>query len=136
MLDKLNFICYISKALEVCNILICECAGTGRQARLRGVCCMTYGFKSRHSHQSLNLRNPLNRGFLRFFFCLKMGLGVCLVFIARYCASRSANRWDWRGFFCSLRICPFPFQCLRNHKESQSLLTYTALLRYSVVRKE
>ena len=29
---------------------LCECAGTGRQARLRGVCCMTYGFKSRHSH--------------------------------------------------------------------------------------
>ena len=28
----------------------CECAGTGRQARLRGVCQSTYGFKSRHSH--------------------------------------------------------------------------------------
>ena len=35
---------------------ICECAGIGRQARLRGVCCMTYGFKSRHSHQEKRLR--------------------------------------------------------------------------------
>ncbi len=31
----------------------CECAGTGRQARLRGVCQSTYGFKSRHSHHLL-----------------------------------------------------------------------------------
>jgi len=30
---------------------ICECAGIGRQARLRGVCLMAYEFKSRHSHQ-------------------------------------------------------------------------------------
>ena len=28
-----------------------ECAGIGRQARLRGVCGNAYGFKSRHSHQ-------------------------------------------------------------------------------------
>ncbi len=28
----------------------CECAGIGRQARLRGVCGNAYGFKSRHSH--------------------------------------------------------------------------------------
>ena len=34
--------------------MICECAGTGRQARLRGVCQPTYGFKSHHSHQSKN----------------------------------------------------------------------------------
>ena len=30
----------------------CECAGIGRQARLRGVCFTTYGFKSRHSHRA------------------------------------------------------------------------------------
>ena len=35
-----------------CLVKICECAGTGRQARLRGVCLMAYGFKSRHSHQA------------------------------------------------------------------------------------
>ena len=29
---------------------VCECAGIGRQARLRGVCQPTYGFKSHHSH--------------------------------------------------------------------------------------
>ena len=34
---------------------MCASAGTGRQARLRGVCCMTYGFKSRLAHH-------LNRG--------------------------------------------------------------------------
>lgn len=28
----------------------CGSAGIGRQARLRGVCLMAYGFKSRHSH--------------------------------------------------------------------------------------
>ena len=33
----------------------CECAGTGRQARLRGVCFTTYGFKSRHSHHRKDL---------------------------------------------------------------------------------
>ena len=31
---------------------ICGSAGIGRQARLRGVCCMTYGFKSHLPHQS------------------------------------------------------------------------------------
>ena len=31
--------------------LQCECAGIGRQARLRGVCRETYGFKSHYSHQ-------------------------------------------------------------------------------------
>ena len=30
---------------------VCECAGIGRQARLRGVCRQTYGFKSHYSHQ-------------------------------------------------------------------------------------
>ena len=35
--------------------LICECAGIGRQARLRGVCFTTYGFKSRHSHHRKDL---------------------------------------------------------------------------------
>ena len=29
---------------------ICGSAGIGRQARLRGVCCMTYGFKSHLPH--------------------------------------------------------------------------------------
>ena len=33
----------------------CECAGIGRQARLRGVCFTTYGFKSRHSHHRKDL---------------------------------------------------------------------------------
>ena len=33
-------------------IVICECAGIGRQARLRGVCRKTYGFKSHYSHHS------------------------------------------------------------------------------------
>ena len=33
----------------------CECAGIGRQARLRGVCFTTYGFKSRHSHHKKQL---------------------------------------------------------------------------------
>ena len=32
-----------SKVMSAYN---CECAGIGRQARLRGVCCTTYGFKS------------------------------------------------------------------------------------------
>ena len=41
-----NNICWLSLSSK------CECAGTGRQARLRGVCRMTYGFKSRHSHHS------------------------------------------------------------------------------------
>ena len=36
----------------------CECAGTGRQARLRGVCQSTYGFKSRHSHH-LQTKNQI-----------------------------------------------------------------------------
>ena len=38
----------ISKSLETANKR--ECAGIGRQARLRGVCCITYGFKSHYSH--------------------------------------------------------------------------------------
>lgn len=29
----------------------CENGGTGRRARLRGVWCKSYGFKSRFSHQ-------------------------------------------------------------------------------------
>ena len=44
----------------------CGSAGIGRQARLRGVCCMTYGFKSHLPHQQ--------RAFERiesFFVCLK-----------------------------------------------------------------
>ena len=40
---------------------ICECAGTGRQARLRGVCRTTYGFKSRHSHHLLSGQDKVNR---------------------------------------------------------------------------
>ena len=42
------------------SVIICECAGTGRQARLRGVCCTTYGFKSRHSHQKADHFNALS----------------------------------------------------------------------------
>ena len=38
-----------------------ECAGTGRQARLRGVCQQTYGFKSRHSHHFPSAIRKVNR---------------------------------------------------------------------------
>jgi len=48
---------------------ICECAGIGRQARLRGVCCMTYGFKSRHSHQVKN--DMTDRQEMEMFLALK-----------------------------------------------------------------
>ena len=48
---------------------ICECAGIGRQARLRGVCCMTYGFKSRHSHQVKN--DMTDRQEMEVFLALK-----------------------------------------------------------------
>ena len=47
----------------------CECAGTGRQARLRGVCRSTYGFKSRLSHQEKTLTDVCPQG-LFFFVCL------------------------------------------------------------------
>ena len=40
---------------DVKKVDICECAGIGRQARLRGVCFTTYGFKSRHSHQIITV---------------------------------------------------------------------------------
>ena len=46
---------------------ICECAGIGRQARLRGVCCMTYGFKSRHSQRRERLRGT--QPLFYFGFC-------------------------------------------------------------------
>ena len=36
----------------------CGSAGIGRQARLRGVCCMTYGFKSHLPHQQKLSREP------------------------------------------------------------------------------
>lgn len=35
----------------------CGSAGIGRQARLRGVCFTTYGFKSRHSHHMHTVQN-------------------------------------------------------------------------------
>ena len=50
----------------------CECAGIGRQARLRGVCCKTYGFKSHHSHQ-LNMISHRKSGGL-FLYIVNMGL--------------------------------------------------------------
>ena len=49
LLTKRCPVCIIDTVVE--NKIICECAGTGRQARLRGVCFTTYGFKSRHSQQ-------------------------------------------------------------------------------------
>ena len=48
---------------------ICESAGTGRQARLRGVCQLTWEFKSPLSHQKLN---PKGLGF--FVFPIKFSL--------------------------------------------------------------
>ncbi len=46
---------------------ICGSAGIGRQARLRGVCCMTYGFKSHLPHHS---KNRAITQIARFFFIL------------------------------------------------------------------
>ena len=46
----------------------CECAGIGRQARLRGVCFTTYGFKSRHSHHKKQLTHLC---WLLFIFTVK-----------------------------------------------------------------
>ena len=69
----------------------CECAGIGRQARLRGVCCMTYGFKSHLPHQQ--------RAFERiesFFVCLKsstrMGLEEAVVNQATVWPESGADR--------------------------------------------
>ena len=52
LIDKRHLKCYNSQALER-DALISECAGIGRQARLRGVCGDAYGFKSRHSHHKI-----------------------------------------------------------------------------------
>ena len=49
---------------EPCNI--CESAGTGRQARLRGVCQPTWEFKSPLSHQKRTVR-PIGRNVLFLF---------------------------------------------------------------------
>ena len=51
---KINiYVLLLTLSLKRCImfIVICECAGIGRQARLRGVCRKTYGFKSHYSHQ-------------------------------------------------------------------------------------
>ena len=40
----------------VINNIICGSAGIGRQARLRGVCLTTYGFKSHLPHQTVEIR--------------------------------------------------------------------------------
>ena len=93
---------FFKKTLDICMTIRyntycseehnkCECAGIGRQARLRGVCFTTYGFKSHHSHQReiltrwcqdfcfilfifkfLVLSLQLNRFILIFYFCLKL----------------------------------------------------------------
>ena len=42
---------------------ICGSAGIGRQARLRGVCCTTYGFKSHLPHQTGNPETTEVSGF-------------------------------------------------------------------------
>ena len=43
------------ETISIQKLNISECAGIGRQARLRGVCFTTYGFKSRHSHHKNRL---------------------------------------------------------------------------------
>ena len=53
-------------------ILNCEHAGTGRQARLRGVCLITYGFKSHCSHQKMQSARSVG-----CFFCLRLGTWTC-----------------------------------------------------------
>ena len=50
MLDISRISVIITHALNVAHKKICESAGTGRQARLRGVCQPTWEFKSPLSH--------------------------------------------------------------------------------------
>ena len=51
---------------------ICESAGTGRQARLRGVCQPTWEFKSPLSHQKSRMRK--RSGFLLIHYSLFISL--------------------------------------------------------------
>ena len=54
MLDIFRISAIITHALSVAYKWICESAGTGRQARLRGVCQPTWEFKSPLSHYKYN----------------------------------------------------------------------------------
>ncbi len=60
---------------------ICESAGTGRQARLRGVCQPTCGFKSHLSHQNegASERMPLHFGIRGNFKCSGQRSRPCAV---------------------------------------------------------
>ena len=91
---------------------ICECAGIGRQARLRGVCLMAYGFKSRHSHHNLIPKVIVLQWFRDFCFLLDLCFGtiwICLyTLLCVLCYNRLRNKphcglrakWhDWRRKF-------------------------------------
>ncbi len=52
----------------IIHVVTSASAGTGRQARLRGVCCMTYGFKSRLAHQGMVLKYRISMRFSGLFF--------------------------------------------------------------------
>ena len=57
---------------------ICESAGTGRQARLRGVCQPTWEFKSPLSHQKSRMRK---RSGFSFFHCSRFIKSVYFGFL-------------------------------------------------------
>ena len=60
---------------------------------------LTYGFKSRHSHQPFDLENGLDKPFLRSFLFLSLGLilGAYLAFIIRIAV-----------YFGDVSLCHFP----------------------------
>ena len=78
---------------EPCNI--CESAGTGRQARLRGVCQPTWEFKSPLSHQKRTVR-PIGRNVL-FLFIWRLELPRAL-------GNVPAARFNPRRFRAAARV--------------------------------
>ena len=96
-----------SSAIITLALKVCESAGTGRQARLRGVCQPTWEFKSPLSHQCRKLKSL--RHFFRVwwecycwhFWKVMYTIGSCKRNITAVFRYRFSHRWKDMWQLCA-----------------------------------